>query len=176
MRTMFTSSNHEHPITGDSSVPFYSRDQEDVDHEWEGMGQIGTESALGVDLPPTGRVVDEGTLAVWALLDAAARRGDAARQVKVRFMEPSGKRGVWLLEVEQNGAPSNGEDLRQALFRLRLQVVGLPKGTLGGSVERLHVVEFDGATIGKRRRQELCSALAIMLGGLAPHERTLSSG
>jgi len=174
MRTTSTSSNDELPIAGNSSAPSHSRDQEDVDHEWEGMGQIATKSALGVDLPPTGRVVDEGTLAVWALLDAAARRDDAARHVKVRFVEPSGKRGVWLLEVERSGAPSNGEDLRQALFRLRLQVVG-SEGTVGGSVERLHVVEFDGATIGKRRRLELCSALAIMLGGLAPHERALSS-
>jgi len=166
MRTTSTSSTHEHPITGDSSAPVPSRDCENVDDEWEGMGQITSKSAMGVDLPPTVRVVDEGTLAVWALLDAAARRDDAARHVTVRFIEPLNGRGAWLLEVEQNGAPSNGEDLRQALFRLRLQVVGSPNGNVGGSVERLHVVEFDGATIGKRRRLELCSALAIMLEGL----------
>ena len=73
MRTTFTSSNDEHPITGNSSAPLHSRDLEDIDHEWEGMGQIATKSGLGVDLPPTVPVVDEGTLAVWALLDAAAR-------------------------------------------------------------------------------------------------------
>jgi hypothetical protein len=160
-----TSSNDEHPISGNSSAPLHSRDQEDPDHEWEGMGQIATQSTPSVDLPPTVRVVDEGTLAVWALLEAATRRDDATRRVTVRFIEPSNERGVWLLEVEQSGAPFSREDLRQALFRLRLQVVGLPRTTLGGSVERLHVVEFDGATIGKRRRLELCSALAIMLGG-----------
>jgi hypothetical protein len=176
MPTTLTSSNHEHPIKGNSTAPMRSRDEEDVDHEWEGMGQIATKSALGVDLPPTDRVVDEGTLAVWALLDAAGRRDDRAGHVKVRFIEPSNDREVWLLEVEQSGAPSNGEDLRQALFRLRLQVVGPPKGTVGGSVERLHVVEFDGATIGKRRRLELCEDLAVMLGDLAPHERVMPSG
>jgi hypothetical protein len=77
MRMTSTRSNHEHPTTGDSSASLHSRDPEDVDHEWEGMGQIATKSALGVDLPPTVRVIDEGTLSVWALLDAAARRDDA---------------------------------------------------------------------------------------------------
>jgi hypothetical protein len=65
--------NHEHPMMGDSSAMSHADDREDVDHQWEGMGQIATKSAPGVDLGPTVRVVDEGTLAVWALLDAAAK-------------------------------------------------------------------------------------------------------
>jgi hypothetical protein len=73
--------NHEHPMMGDSSATSHSGDREEVDDEWEGMGQIASKSPLGVDFPPTDRVVDEGTLAVWALLDAAARRDDAARHV-----------------------------------------------------------------------------------------------
>jgi len=65
-------------MKGNSSAPLNSRDQEDIEQDWEGMGQIATKSAPGVDLVPTVRVVDEGTLAVWALLDAAARRNDVA--------------------------------------------------------------------------------------------------
>ena len=75
-------------MKGNSSSPLHLRGQEDVDQDWDGMGQIATQSGARVDLPPAVRVVDEGTLAVWALLEGAARRDDEARHGTVRFIEP----------------------------------------------------------------------------------------
>jgi hypothetical protein len=112
----------------------------------------------------TFRFVDPGTLAVWALLDAATGgRGAATDRVKVRFVEEVGSRGVSLLEVEHGGALSDDAELRRALFYLRFQVVGSPVVDPKRSVEQLRVVEFDGAPIGKRRRLELCESLAALL-------------
>jgi hypothetical protein len=54
------------------------------------------------------------------------------------------------------------DDVRRALFELRIQVVR-QEGDRKGLVERLHLVEFDGARIAPERRNELLAELTQRL-------------
>jgi hypothetical protein len=89
---------------------------------------------------------------------------DASRDgVKVRFINESGTRLVSVLEIERGGAMFAQAELRQALFDLRVQVLGSAESQSTHSVERLRVVEFDGAALGKPREREVCRELGAML-------------
>jgi hypothetical protein len=118
-------------------------------------------------------VLDNGSLGVWATLDAASK-GPPTAPVSARFVdEAERERGVSVLEIARSGPLERGA-LDQALFHLRIQVVGWPAGMASWKrsgrhgkrqVERVQVVDFDGGPIGRRRRPGLCADLVAILSG-----------
>ena len=109
-------------------------------------------------------LIDEGTRAVWSLL--AAARGDGSRAIHgatVRFLGEPGPGVMSVLEVEHGGSPSALDEVREALFNLRVQVVRAAVPPRGSFVQHFCVAEFDGARIGKRRREQVWTTLMTVL-------------
>lgn len=94
-------------------------------------------------------------------------------EVALRFLEGRG-RTLSMLEVEAPVAWRASERLRRALFLLRIQVVASEREHAGDRVvQRMHIVEFDGAPISTSRRLEIQKSLVSLLDlALAPRRRT----
>jgi UTP:GlnB (protein PII) uridylyltransferase len=95
----------------------------------------------------------------------------------VRFLEPNRRGVLSLLEVESTERRDLLRALAETLLHHRVQLLEVESRTEGArKIERLTVVEFDGAPIRPARRLELQVAVLALLDRTRPAEPTTSSG